>query len=91
LVGFLQLAGWRGDASYFASAQGLAMSISARDIHELNIRHYRKLLETETDPGRRQTITLLLRKEEASLAKLDRSVSRRSPSPSRANRASETD
>ena len=67
------------------------MSISARDIHELNIRHYRKLLETETDPNQRQTISRLLQTEEASLAKLDRAVSRRSPSPSPANRASERD
>jgi hypothetical protein len=67
------------------------MSISAREIHELNIRHYRKLLETETDPGRRQTITFLLRREEISLARLDRSISCRSPSPPPANRASETD
>jgi hypothetical protein len=67
------------------------MSISAREIHELNVRHYRKLLETETDPGRRQTIIFLLRREEISLARLDRSISSRSPSPSPANRASETD
>jgi hypothetical protein len=64
------------------------MSTSAREIHELNIRHYRRLLETETDPKRRQTILSLLRKEEADLAKLDRSVSSR---PSPANRANETD
>ena len=65
------------------------MSISAREIHELNIRHYRKLLETESDPDRRQTIMSLLRREETSLTKLERSVSGRLPFP--ANRASETD
>jgi hypothetical protein len=64
------------------------MSTSAREIHELNIRHYRKLLETETDPSRRQTILSLLQKERASLAKLDRPVSNRSSS---ANRANETE
>jgi len=61
------------------------MSTAAHEIHELNIRHYRKLLETETDPGRRQTILALLHKEEADLAKLDRPVSSRSSSASRAN------
>ena len=65
------------------------MSTSAREIHELNIRHYRKLLETETDPTRRQMITSLLRKEEAGLAKLDRRPVSSRPSP--ANRASGTD
>lgn len=64
------------------------MSTSAREIHELNIRHYRKLLETEKDPSRWQTIVSLLRKEEASLARLDRPVSSGS---SPANRASGTD
>lgn len=55
------------------------MSTSAREIHELNIRHYRKLLETETDRVRRQTIVDLLRKEEASLAKLEQSIRRPPP------------
>jgi hypothetical protein len=64
------------------------MSTSAREIHELNIRHYRRLLETETDSSRRRTIISLLRKEEAQLADLDRPVSRRPPP---ANRANETD
>jgi hypothetical protein len=69
----------------------MVMSISAREIHELNIRHYRILLETETDPGRRQTITFLLRREEISFARLDRSISSRPLSPTPANRANETD
>lgn len=64
------------------------MSTAAREIHELNIRHYRKLLETETDPTRRQTILSLLQREEADLAKLDRPISNRSTP---ANRANETD
>ena len=64
------------------------MSTQASEIHELNIRHYRKLLETETDPSRRQDIISLLRKEEAELAKIERPVSGGS---SPANRASETE
>ncbi len=67
----------------------MPMSTSARQIHELNIRHYQKVLEAETDPGRRQTIISLLQKEQASLAELDRSVSGRRPRPP--NRANETE
>jgi hypothetical protein len=46
------------------------MSPSVRVIIELNIRHYRELLRTETDPSKRQTIVQLLAEEEAKLAKL---------------------
>jgi hypothetical protein len=46
------------------------MSVAARTIVELNIKHYRKLLKTETDAVKRQTITRLLAEEEAKLAKL---------------------
>ena len=46
------------------------MSTSARTIIELNIRHYRDLLKSETDPSKRQTILQLLAEEEAKLAKL---------------------
>jgi hypothetical protein len=46
------------------------MSVAARTIIELNIKHYRKLLETESDPSKRRTIAQLLAEEEARLAKL---------------------
>jgi hypothetical protein len=46
------------------------MSPSVRMIIELNIRRYRELLETETDPSKRQTIEQLLAEEEAKLARL---------------------
>ncbi len=37
-------------------------------VADLNIAHFRKLLETETDPAKRQTIERLLAAEEAKLA-----------------------
>jgi hypothetical protein len=46
------------------------MSPSVRMIIELNIRHYRELLKSETDAAKRRTITRLLAEEEAKLAKL---------------------
>ena len=46
------------------------MSPSVRMIIELNIKHYRDLLKTETDASKRQTISKLLAEEEAKLAKL---------------------
>ncbi len=46
------------------------MSISARTIIELNIKHYRELLKSESDPSKRRTIAKLLAEEEARLAKL---------------------
>lgn len=48
----------------------LTMSVAARTIIELNIKHYRELLNTETDPSKRRTIARLLAEEEARLAKL---------------------
>ena len=48
------------------------MGPSARTIIELNIKHFRDLLKTETDASKRQTIARLLAEEEASLAKLSR-------------------
>jgi hypothetical protein len=48
------------------------MVSSERTIIELNLRHYRALLTTETDPAKRQTIATLLSEEEAKLAVLDR-------------------
>ncbi len=37
---------------------------------ELNIKHYRGLLKTETDASKRQVISKLLSREEARLAEL---------------------
>jgi hypothetical protein len=42
----------------------------ARTIIELNIRHYRALLQSEMDRLKRQTILQLLAEEEAKLARL---------------------
>lgn len=39
-------------------------------IARLNIEHYRKLLATETDEGKRETLQRLLAEEEAKLAAL---------------------
>jgi hypothetical protein len=46
------------------------MSVAARIIIELNIKHYRNLLRVETDVSKRQTIARLLAEEEAKLARL---------------------
>ena len=46
------------------------MSVAARTIIELNIKHYRNLLRSETDASRRETIAKLLAEEEAKLLKL---------------------
>jgi hypothetical protein len=46
------------------------MSIAARTIIELNIKHYRDLLRSENNAARRETIFKLLAEEEAKLAKL---------------------
>ena len=46
------------------------MIFPARTIFELNIKHYRELLKSETDAAKRQTITKLLAEEEAKLARL---------------------
>lgn len=40
-----------------------------RSVTRLNIEHYRKLLATETDELRRQTLLRLLAEEEAKLAR----------------------
>jgi hypothetical protein len=39
-----------------------------KSVAELNIQHFKKLLETETDPVKKQTIQRLLAEEEAKLA-----------------------
>jgi hypothetical protein len=46
----------------------LAVNVSARTIIELNIKHYRELLKTETHAAKRQTIARLFAEEEATLA-----------------------
>ena len=46
------------------------MSVAVRTIVELNIKHYRDLLKTETDASKRQTISKLLFEEEVKLANL---------------------
>jgi hypothetical protein len=46
------------------------MSPPVRMIIELNIKHYRNLLKSETDESKRQTIATLLAEEERKLAKL---------------------
>lgn len=46
------------------------MSPSARRIVELNIEHFRRLLETETDPAKRDTVKKLLAEQERMLKKL---------------------
>jgi hypothetical protein len=43
------------------------MDTSARTIAELNIRHFRLLLQTESDAGKRAMIARLLAEEEAKL------------------------
>jgi hypothetical protein len=39
-----------------------------KTVAELNIQHFKKLLEIETDPVKRQTLQRLLTEEEAKLA-----------------------
>jgi len=46
------------------------MSSSPHIIVELNIRHFRELLETERDPAKREMIERLLSEEEQKLAEL---------------------
>ncbi len=48
------------------------MSPSARMIFELNIKHYRALLETEKDAAKRETIAKLLAEEEQKLIAMDK-------------------
>jgi hypothetical protein len=52
------------------ACQGARMEPSERTIVELNIRHYQRLLGTETDPVKRQTIVSLLLEAETQLASL---------------------
>jgi hypothetical protein len=54
-------------------------------IIDLNIRHYRDLLKSETDPARRRTVTNLLAEEEVKLAGLVWEESKLTPQATRAN------
>ena len=40
-----------------------------RTVADLNIAHFKKLLETETDPVKRETLKRLLAEEESKLAR----------------------
>ena len=44
-----------------------------RTVADLNIAHFKKLLSTEADPVKRQTIERLLAEEEAKLARAEAS------------------
>jgi hypothetical protein len=44
--------------------------VSVRTVIELNMKHYRALLKSETDPVKRRTVANLLAEEEAKFAKL---------------------
>ena len=46
----------------------------ARMIIKLNIKHYRALLDTERDAGKRETIKQLLAEEEQKLIELDKRI-----------------
>ena len=51
-----------------------------RTVADLNIAHFKKLLETETDSVKRQTLQRLLAEEEVKLAKaLEKSALEKSP------------
>ena len=53
-----------------ARREVVSVSCSPRTIIELNLKFYRDLLKTETDPAKRRTIATLLAEEEAKLVKL---------------------
>jgi hypothetical protein len=42
-----------------------------RFVHRQNVEHYREMLKTITDPGKRETIKQLLAEEEAALQKAE--------------------
>jgi len=54
------------------------MTTSDRYIARLNIERFRKLLASEADETKRQTILRLLTREEAQLSALDNPLARRS-------------
>jgi hypothetical protein len=52
------------------------MEPCAREIIDQNIKRYRKLLKTETDPSKREKIAKLLAEEQAKLTNLSLRVGR---------------
>jgi DNA-binding transcriptional MerR regulator len=54
--------------------EGGVMIPLARMIIKLNIKHYRALLDTERDAGKRETIKQLLAEEEQKLIELDKRI-----------------
>ena len=58
-----------------------------RTVADLNIAHFKKLLSTETDPTRRQTLEKLLAEEEA---KLERAQPGKQDEPGNAKALSHT-
>jgi len=48
-----------------------------KTVADLNIKHFKKLLASETDPVKRQTIERLLAEEEAKLATLGNDPSKK--------------
>lgn len=57
---------WTGASS--ESRDTTKRQVVDKTVADLNIAHFRKLLETEIDPAKRQTIERLLAAEEAKLA-----------------------
>jgi hypothetical protein len=56
----------------FAAARGDERLRMDKSVARLNIEHYRKLLATDLDATKRQTILQLLAREEATLARLNK-------------------
>jgi len=52
-----------------------------RTVADLNIAHFKKLLETETDPVKRETLQRLLAAEEARLAQANEKPADRRKAP----------
>jgi hypothetical protein len=65
------------------------MTTEIRTIIDLNVRRYRDLLKSETDPVKRRTIANLLAEEEVMLADLLSEESKISPQRTRANGAAQ--
>jgi hypothetical protein len=59
------------------------MNSWARQVVELNIRHYHNLLNGDLDPAKRKVVLQLLAEEEARLAGLDKGESAYAPSPNK--------
>jgi hypothetical protein len=59
-----------GGVASWSRVPTMGNSVSERRIIELNIKHYRGLLERETDPAKRDAFARLLAAEQARLAAL---------------------